>query len=81
EIIDLLESLNRQGVTLMIITHDPNIGDRARRKIRIVDGKIVQPFDDALISNSSSNADKPATPVSTDSSMLAGPQNEADSGN
>jgi putative ABC transport system ATP-binding protein len=43
EIIDLLESLNRQGVTLMIITHDPNIGGRAQRKIRIVDGKIVKP--------------------------------------
>jgi putative ABC transport system ATP-binding protein len=40
EIIDLLESLNRQGVTLMIITHDQHIGDRARRKIRIVDGQI-----------------------------------------
>ncbi|MEF3076973.1 ABC transporter ATP-binding protein [Methylobacter sp. Wu1] len=40
EIIELLESLNRQGVTLMIITHDQHIGDRARRKIRIVDGQI-----------------------------------------
>ncbi len=40
EIIDLLESLNRQGVTLMIITHDQHIGDRARQKIRIVDGQI-----------------------------------------
>ena len=40
EIIDLLESLNRQGVTLMIITHDQHIGDRAHRKIRIVDGQI-----------------------------------------
>lgn len=40
DIIGLLESLNRQGVTLMIITHDQNIGDRSHRKIRIVDGKI-----------------------------------------
>jgi putative ABC transport system ATP-binding protein len=40
EIIELLEGLNRQGVTLMIITHDQNVGDRARRKIRIVDGQI-----------------------------------------
>ena len=40
EIIELLERLNRQGVTLMIITHDPNIGGRARRRIRIVDGRI-----------------------------------------
>ncbi|MGZ4969542.1 MAG: ABC transporter ATP-binding protein [Methylobacter sp.] len=40
EIIELLEGLNRQGVTLMIITHDQNLGDRAGRKIRIVDGRI-----------------------------------------
>ena len=40
EIIELLEGLNRQGVTLVIITHDQNVGDRARRKIRIVDGQI-----------------------------------------
>lgn len=41
EIIDLLENLNRQGVTLMIITHDQALGDRAQRQIRIVDGQIA----------------------------------------
>jgi putative ABC transport system ATP-binding protein len=40
DIIELLESLNRQGVTLMIITHDPNIGERAKRHLRIIDGEI-----------------------------------------
>jgi putative ABC transport system ATP-binding protein len=40
EIIALLETLNQQGVTLMIITHDQGLGDRARRKIRIVDGQL-----------------------------------------
>lgn len=40
EIIDLLEHLNEQGVTLIVITHDQAIGERAKRKIRIVDGKI-----------------------------------------
>jgi putative ABC transport system ATP-binding protein len=56
EIIELLESLNRQGVTLMIITHDQNIGGRARRKIRIVDGKMVKPEeDDAAASAAGSN--------------------------
>ena len=38
EIIALLETLNQQGVTLIIITHDPAIGERAQRQIRIVDG-------------------------------------------
>lgn len=41
EIIQALESLNRKGVTLMIITHDRTLGDRAQRRIRIVDGKIA----------------------------------------
>ena len=42
ETIELLENLNRQGVTLMIITHDQTLGDRAQRQIRIVDGQIAQ---------------------------------------
>jgi putative ABC transport system ATP-binding protein len=41
EIIDLLENLNQQGVTLIIITHDQTIGERAARKVRIVDGAIA----------------------------------------
>lgn len=41
EIITLLESLNSRGVTLMIITHDNHIGERASRRIRIVDGAIA----------------------------------------
>ena len=42
EIIELLENLNQLGVTLMIITHDQALGDRAQRQIRIVDGQIAQ---------------------------------------
>lgn len=41
EIIELLEQLNKQGVTLIIITHDGHLGERARKCIRIVDGTIA----------------------------------------
>ena len=41
EIIELLEKLNRDGVTLIVITHDQKLGDRAKRQIRIIDGKIA----------------------------------------
>jgi putative ABC transport system ATP-binding protein len=41
EIVDLLERLNRDGVTLLIVTHDPVLGERARRRIKMVDGAIV----------------------------------------
>ncbi len=40
EIMELLENLNRQGVTLIMITHDQVLGSRAPRRIRIVDGQI-----------------------------------------
>jgi putative ABC transport system ATP-binding protein len=40
EIMELLESLNKQGVTLVMITHDQALGNRAPRRIRIVDGRI-----------------------------------------
>ena len=40
EIIALLESLNQQQVTLLMVTHDQAIGDRAQRSIRLIDGKI-----------------------------------------
>ncbi len=41
EILSLLESLNEEGRTLVMVTHDPEIAQRARRVIQIQDGKIV----------------------------------------
>lgn len=40
EIIQLLENLNKNQVTLVMITHDQALGKRAQRSIRIVDGKL-----------------------------------------
>jgi len=40
EVIAILEQLNAQGLTLIIVTHDPDLGKRARRSLRIVDGRI-----------------------------------------
>jgi putative ABC transport system ATP-binding protein len=41
EIVDLLEKLNRGGVTLVVVTHDPALGRRAARRISMIDGSIV----------------------------------------
>ena len=38
EVIRLLEGLNATGVTLIIVTHDPKLGDRARRRVSMQDG-------------------------------------------
>jgi putative ABC transport system ATP-binding protein len=40
EVVGLLERLNASGITLVVVTHDPAIGRRARRRIRMVDGCI-----------------------------------------
>jgi len=40
EIIEILEQLNNNGITLIIVTHDPEIGCRATRQIQMIDGKI-----------------------------------------
>ena len=40
---ELLKTLNEQhNKTVVIITHDPNIASRAKRVIKIQDGRIVK---------------------------------------
>ena len=41
EIISLIEGMNQRGLTLIVVTHDPKVGERARRQIRLSDGLIV----------------------------------------
>ncbi|MFM5507894.1 ABC transporter ATP-binding protein [Aeromonas rivipollensis] len=41
EVITLLEGLNReQGMTLVVVTHDPRLGERAGRRLSMDDGRI-----------------------------------------
>ncbi|MFA5626056.1 MAG: ABC transporter ATP-binding protein [Thiohalomonadaceae bacterium] len=41
EMVTILEQLNEQGITLIVVTHDPELGQRAHRRLRMVDGEIV----------------------------------------
>lgn len=40
EVLKLLEGLLEQGITLVLVTHDAEIGARARRQIHMLDGRI-----------------------------------------
>ena len=40
EVVEILERLHEQGVTLVVVTHDPALGNRAHRRLRMVDGAI-----------------------------------------
>ncbi len=39
-VVEVLENLNSQGIILIVVTHDSDIGNRASRRIRMVDGSI-----------------------------------------
>jgi putative ABC transport system ATP-binding protein len=41
EILDLLESLNDQGRTIIMVTHEPDVAQRTKRSIHLRDGQIV----------------------------------------
>ena len=41
EAIRLLEELNASGVTLVVVTHDPVIGERAHRRLHMEDGRLA----------------------------------------
>jgi len=41
DVIDILETLQRRGITLIIVTHDPELGERAHRRLHMIDGAIT----------------------------------------
>jgi putative ABC transport system ATP-binding protein len=41
EVVEIIEGLNREGMTVVMVTHDPELGRRTRRRVQMVDGSIV----------------------------------------
>lgn len=40
QVMELLEKINQQGTTIVMVTHDPELARRAQRNIQIVDGQV-----------------------------------------
>jgi putative ABC transport system ATP-binding protein len=40
-VMELLEQINAEGTTIVMVTHDPELAARAQRNIHIVDGQVV----------------------------------------
>ena len=40
DVIRILEQLNQRGITLIMVTHDPEMGERARRQLHMMDGRL-----------------------------------------
>jgi len=42
EVMDLLDAMNRNGQTVVLVTHDPEVAARAKNTVRMDDGEIVE---------------------------------------
>ncbi|HVR29284.1 MAG TPA: ABC transporter ATP-binding protein [Thermoanaerobaculia bacterium] len=42
QILELLDRMNDEGLTLVVVTHDPNVARRADRVVLMVDGRIAR---------------------------------------
>ena len=40
-VLELLEGLHRDGDTIVMVTHDPELAARAQRNVHIIDGQVV----------------------------------------
>src|SRR4051812_27454950 len=44
-ILEILEEVNRTGVTVLMVTHAPELAARAHRKVHILDGRAIDPLE------------------------------------
>lgn len=60
DILDLFARLNQQGLTLVVVTHDEKVAQRAARRVQIVDGRLTD-----MTVSPESRTPEPRTPESS----------------
>ena len=62
-VIDLLEELHRDGATIVMVTHDPQLAARAQRNVHVIDGQVVDIAAELHMDAELLRAAKPFTPT------------------
>jgi putative ABC transport system ATP-binding protein len=65
EVLAVLERLHHDGGTVVVVTHDPEIGSRAQRRLRMIDGAIIS--DDRAPEGAQERAQEPGSRGMTES--------------
>jgi len=48
-VMELLEGLHREGATIVMVTHDPQLAARAQRNVHVIDGQVVDVSDEVRL--------------------------------
>nr|WP_297532371.1 ABC transporter ATP-binding protein [uncultured Roseateles sp.] len=62
-VMDLLEELHRDGATIVMVTHDPQLAARAQRNVHVIDGQVVDIAAELHMDAELLRAAKPFTPT------------------
>ncbi|ANH66413.1 ABC transporter ATP-binding protein [Mitsuaria sp. 7] len=62
-VMDLLEELHRDGATIVMVTHDPQLAARAQRNVHVIDGQVVDIAAELHMDPELLRAAKPLTPT------------------
>jgi putative ABC transport system ATP-binding protein len=62
-VLELLEEIHREGATIVMVTHDPELAARAQRNVHIIDGQVVDLAEDPRFHNSVTAARGSASPA------------------
>jgi putative ABC transport system ATP-binding protein len=62
-VLELLEEIHRDGATIVMVTHDPELAARAQRNVHIIDGQVVDLAEDPRFHSSVAAARGNASPV------------------
>jgi putative ABC transport system permease protein len=57
--LDIFEELNRDGLTLLVVTHDPEVARRSARQVHIIDGRLTH----QTVRGAPRSAAQPARPI------------------
>ena len=57
-VLELLEDIHREGATIVMVTHDPELAARAQRNVHIIDGQVVELSEDPRFHPLSAAADE-----------------------
>jgi putative ABC transport system ATP-binding protein len=62
-VMDLIQELHREGATIVMVTHDPQLAARAQRNVHVIDGQVVDMNADLSLGSTLGSALQPATGV------------------